>query len=347
MFLHIDMDYFYAQVEEQRHPMAKGKIIVVCMYSGRTEDSGAVATVNYIGREAGIKAGMPISVAKRRSLADSLFLPADREYYAMVSAHVDDIIRRSFDRVVQVSIDEWNIEDSDAESKAPRIKEGILRELGLTCTVGVAPSPLGAKMAASRAKPDGLLILDPEGERKLVGGSNPEKVPGIGPKTAEALRLLGIGKVDGLKEADPVTLVETFGKKTGAWLHSLGMGQYPRELGEEKEQEEVSRIGTLKETTRDVNDLLGKLDELDKDAREWLMAMKRSFRTLGIIFVTEDMRIHTKSMSFRNPMPWNADIKDEKRRLISDFLKENDSGVRRIGIRFGNFMDLGGQTTLF
>ncbi|MBU0533124.1 DNA polymerase IV [Candidatus Micrarchaeota archaeon] len=347
MYLHVDMDYFYAQVEEKRRPMAKGKIVVVCMYSGRTPDSGAVATVNYLGREIGIKAGMPIMLAKKRAPpADSIFVPADREYYALISAQIDEIIRKIFKRVVQSSIDEWNIEDETAEN-APKIKEIIKKELDLTCTVGVAPSPLGAKMAASKAKPDGLLILNDQTEKKLIEDSDLEKVPGIGPKTAEALREFGVNKVGELKNVDPMALVETFGKKSGGWLHSLATGNYPKELGEEKEQEEVSRYGTLKEKTRDMNMMINKIDELEKDAREWIMHMKKSFRTFTIMFITEDMKVHSKSMSFKNPMPWNADTNEEEKALIAEFLQENHLYIRRIGIRFGNFMDLSGQTTLF
>ncbi|MBD3210783.1 hypothetical protein GF318_05360 [Candidatus Micrarchaeota archaeon] len=348
MYLHIDMDYFYAQVEEKRRPMAEGKIIVVCMYSGRSEDSGAVATVNYAGREAGIRAGMPISQARKRAPpADSLFVPADREYYALVSSQIDEIVRKALSRVVQVSIDEWNAEDNNAAGKASELKKQIKSQLGLTSTAGVAPSLLGAKMAASRAKPDGLLVLDKDQEKKTIEESEPEKVPGIGPKTAEALKRLGVQTVGDLKKTDPITLVELFGRKTGGRLHHLGLGDYGDELGEEKEQEEVSRLGTLKESTRDANMILNKLDELEKDAREWLMYMKKSYRTLSIIFITEDMKTHTKSISFRNPRPWNSDTSKEKKQLVEGFLKEQELPVRRVGIRFGNFMDLGGQTTLF
>ena len=342
------MDYFYAQVEEQRHPMAKGKIIVVCIYSGRTKDSGVVSTVNYPGREVGIFSGMPIALAKKRAPpADSIFLPADREYYAHVSAHIDSVIRGVCKKVVQASIDEWNAEDEEAASKAPKLKELIKKELGMTCSIGVAPSPLGAKMAAAKSKPDGLLVLDAEGQKKLIEESQVERVPGIGKKTAEALEEFGVVKIKDLKKVDPIMLVETFGRKTGAWLHDLAMGRYDGGLGEEKEQEEVSRIGTLKEKTRDPNPILEKLAELERDAKEWLMDMKKSYRTISIIFITEDLRTHTKSMSFRNPMPWNADISKEKEALVKEFLKENDLQIRRVGIRFGNFMDLGGQTRLF
>jgi DNA polymerase IV (DinB-like DNA polymerase) len=342
------MDYFYAQVEEKRRPMAKGKIIAVCMFSGRTEDSGVISTVNYAGREVGIHSGMPIALAKKRAPpADTIYLPADREYYSEVSMQIDEIIRKSCEKVVQASIDEWNCQDDNAIEKAPQVKKMIMEAFGLTCSIGVAPSLLGAKMAASKSKPDGFLILDADSEKKLISESDVKKVPGIGPKTAEALAQVGIRKIRDLKGADPIMLVDSFGRKTGAWLNQLGLGNYATELGEEKEQEEVSRIGTLKEKTRDVHNLIVKVDGIEKEAREWLMHMKKSFRTLSIIFVTADMKIHTKSMSFKNPMPWNADITDEKRELIEAFLKENGLMVRRIGIRFGNFMDLGGQTTLF
>jgi DNA polymerase IV (DinB-like DNA polymerase) len=342
------MDYFYAQIEERRRPMAKGKIIVVCVYSGRTEDSGVVSTVNYAGREAGIRSGMPIAFAKRRAPpADTVFLPVDRETYENVSIQIDSIVRGMCARVVQASIDEWNAEDPDAESKAPELKKEVLERTGLTCSIGVAPSPLGAKMAASRSKPDGLLVLDGDAERNMISGSMVEKVPGIGQKTAEALRALGAERVGDIAKIDGLVLVETFGRKAGAWLRDLGQGRYDEGIGEEKPQEEVSRIGTLKEETRDEYLILAKLSELEKEAKEWLMQAKRSYRTLSVIFITKDMRTHTKSVSFKKPRSWSEPVEREKEALVREFLAEQTMGIRRVGIRFGNFLDLGGQTTLF
>jgi DNA polymerase IV (DinB-like DNA polymerase) len=350
MFVHVDMDYFFAQVEERRHPMSKGKIIIVCVYSGRTADSGVVSTVNYAGRRLGIRSGIPIIQAKRLAPpSDSIFLPVDKEYYAQVSAHIDSIIRPFCMKTVQASIDEWNCEvpDSNAASIARDVKDAIRREAGLACSVGVAPSLLGAKMAASKSKPDGFLPLDAKAEKELIGGSDIEKVPGIGGKTAEGLHALGVVRVKDLAKITPIALVEAFGRKGGSWLHALGQGEYGDVLGEEKEQVEVSRIGTLKEKTRDPYMILEKLDELEAEAKEWLMKMKKSYKTLGVIFVMDDMKTHTKSLSFRNPKNWDEDVSKEIKSLISEFLAENRNEVRRIGIRFGNFMDLGGQTTLF
>jgi DNA polymerase IV (DinB-like DNA polymerase) len=356
MYLHLDMDYFFAQAEEKRRPMTAGKIIVVCIYSGRTPDSGVVSTVNYAGRAVGIHSGMPIFMAKKRAPAsDSLFIPADHEYYSRVSAQIDEIIRKAHSRVVQASIDEWNIElEADdaaspaaSEAQARALKEAVKKDAGLNCTIGVAPSMLGAKMAAAKAKPDGLLALDKAAEEKFIMDSDVEKVPGIGPKTTTALGEAGVKKVRDLQKLDAITLVETFGRKPGAWMHALGQGAYAEGLGEEKAQDEVSRIGTLREKTRDPYILLAKLEELGSDATEWLVEMKKSYKTLTIIFITTDLRTHTKSMSFHNPKSWNESITKEKQELVDEFLGGNKLDVRRIGIRFGNFMDLGGQTTLF
>lgn len=342
------MDYFFAQLEEQRRPMARGKIVIVCVYSGRTPDSGVVSTVNYPGRELGIRSGMPIAFAKKRAPpADTIYLPADHEHYAEMSIRIDAIIRERCDKVVQASIDEWNVEDGESAAKARKLKDEIRKGLGLTCSVGVAPSLIGAKMAASKCKPDGLLIIDDDAERKMIGASEVEKVPGIGPKTASALRAIGVGRVRDLAGVGALRLVEAFGRKSGAWLHDLGQGNFQTGLGDEKEQEEVSRIGTLREKTRDASVLLDKLSILEKEARGRLMNMKKSFKTLGIIFVTEDLKTHTKSRSFRNPKSWNEDISGDSKALVEEFLSENPLEVRRIGIRFGNFLDMGGQTTLF
>jgi DNA polymerase IV (DinB-like DNA polymerase) len=346
------MDYFFAQAEEKRRPMMSGRIIVVCVYSGRTADSGVVSTVNYPGRAVGIHSGMPIFMAKKRAPADALFLPVDHDYYARISAQIDAVIRSSHSRVVQASIDEWNVEletddAGEAQARGKSLKDAVMGGTGLACTVGAAPSMLGAKMAAAKAKPDGLLALDAEAQMKLVMESPVEKVPGIGPKTAGALNEIGVRTVKDLSKLEPLTLVEIFGRKAGGWLHALGQGIYAEGLGEDKEQEEVSRIGTLKEKTRDPYMLLAKLEELEADAREWLSEMKKSYKTLTITFITEDMRTHSKSLSFHNPRVWSEDITAEKKELVDEFLSGNRLDVRRIGIKFGNFMDLGGQTTLF
>ncbi len=341
------MDYFFAQIEEKRHPEADGLVVVVCVYSGRTKESGAVSTVNYLGRKYGIRSGIPIINAKKLAPPNSIFLPVDKEFYSVISSQIDSIIRQECKKVVQSSIDEWNVDDNEAPKKAAILKNQIKKELGLTCSVGVAPSLLGAKMAATKSKPDGQLIIDKIQEKELIENSRVEKIPGIGPKTTEALGSIGVKQVKDISTIDPIKLIEIFGRKSGNWIHKIGSGDYVEELGQEKEQEGVSRIGTLSNETRNPQIILEKLYELDKEAKVWLMEMKKSYKTLSIIFITEDLKTHTKSISFHNPKIWSQDITNEEKELIMAFLNENSSNLRRIGIRFGNFINMGGQTTLF
>ena len=349
MFIHVDMDYFFAQAEELRHPEYRGKIIVVCVYSGRTEDSGVVSTVNYEGRRHGIHSGQAIYMAKKRAPpADSVFLPVDHVYYQETSDAIDAVIRKYDESAERTSIDEWFLRvERIPEETARALKSEIAEKTRLTCSVGVAPSRLGSKMAADRSKPDGLLVLDSLGERRLIEESDVEKVVGIGKKTAEALHALGVEKVKDLKKLDRIGLIERFGKKTGAWFVSLAEGRYYDLLQyAEEEQVEVSRIGTLKERTRDAGELAAKVAELEKDNKEWLRRNNKFFRTIGLSFVTDDMKAHTRSLSFRNPRGWAEDCSEEVVALIRQFLAENDRDVRRIGVKYTNFVDVSGQSTL-
>ncbi len=349
MIIHIDMDYFFAQAEELRHPEYTGKIIVVCVYSGRTPDSGVVSTVNYEGRRYGVHSGMPIFKARKRAPPqDSVFLPVDHEYYGEISDRIDSVVTEYAEISGRTSIDEWFIRaEGDAEPLARKIKQAIREKTGITCSAGVAPSMLGAKMAAGMRKPDGFLFVDEAAERKMIEDSDIEKVVGIGEKTAEALHGLGVETVKNLKKLDRMLLVEKFGKKSGSWLIALAEGRYGELLEySEGEQSEVSRIGTLKEKTRDASEMLEKIAEMEGDNQAWLKQHNKFFRTLAIAFVTEDMKNHSRSLSFKSPKGWTGDFREEEMKLIREFLAGNPLAVRRIGIRYANLVDVSGQKTL-
>ena len=347
MFLHIDMDYFFAQLEEKRHPEYAGKVLVVCVFSKESGDSGVVSTVNYEGRKYGIHSGQPIFQAKKRAPADSVFIPVDHVHYQSASKQIAEIIRK-YGHAQQTSIDEWFLEiDRIPEETARAIKSEILEKAGLTCSIGVAPSMLGAKMAAEKSKPDGLLFLDDESERNFIEGSELQKVVGIGKKTAELLHGLGARKVNDLKKLDPVLIAEQFGKKTGSWLISLAQGRYSGIMKHgQEEQAEVSRMGTLETETHDIHQIMAKITEIERDNKDWVKRNKKAFKTLILVFVTQDMKLHTKSISFRKPKHAEEDLEPEKMLLAREFLAENRLSVRRVGIKYTNFTDVSGQKTL-
>ncbi|MBI4399803.1 DNA polymerase IV, partial [Candidatus Micrarchaeota archaeon] len=155
IILHVDMDYFYAQCEERENPELKGKAVVVCMFSRRGHDSGAIATCNYKAREYGIRAGMPIARAKKLC-PDAAFLPANFELYTRVSDGVMNIIRGFSNKFEQAGIDEAFAdvtqkaegEFDKAEGLALELKGEVLEKEKLTCSVGIANNKSIAKIAS-------------------------------------------------------------------------------------------------------------------------------------------------------------------------------------------------------
>jgi DNA polymerase IV (DinB-like DNA polymerase) len=347
MFLHIDMDYFFAQIEERRHPEYIDKVVVVCVYSKKIGDSGVVSTVNYRGRKFGIHSGQPIARAKAKAPQDSIFLPVDLEYYRKESEEIRDIVNK-YGQGTQVSIDEWLLEVLEIpEETARAIKSEILEKKGYSCSIGVAPSAIGAKMGSDHSKPDGLLLLDELKEAEFISNSKIKKVIGIGNKTAQILNEMGVISVKDLLDKDPVELVEKFGKKTGSFLINLAKGNFNNLMDySPKEQAEISRIATLEHPTRDENTLLMKLKTLEIDNKDWIKNNKKMYKTLTITFVCDDMDQKSKSLSFRNPKNWNEENDGSIKMLVRQYLEHDQRNIRRIGIKYSNFSDISTQKTL-
>ena len=176
--LHIDFDYFYAQCEEIRTPDLKTKPIVVCMFSDRGGDSGAIATANYTARGFGVKSGLSISSAKQKLMnrTDSAFLPADFEYYSEMSEKSMNIIKKFADIFEYVGRDEAYLDVTEkveldftkASHIAQQIKNEVREKTKLTCSVGISPNKLLSKIASGYKKPDGLTIVTPDNISEFI-----------------------------------------------------------------------------------------------------------------------------------------------------------------------------------
>ncbi len=201
----VDLDYFYAQCEEVRDPSIKTRPVIIGVFSGRTEDSGAVSTANYIARELGIRSGMPIILAKRilGDNSSAVFLPMDLEYYKVVSERIMEIIRSNGRRFEQTSIDEAYLDVTsetgadylEAERIGRSIKSEILSSEKMTCSIGIGQNKLVAKMAVDSKKPDGFTVIRYDQVKSFLDPLPVGKLFGIGPKTEEKLRAIGILKV--------------------------------------------------------------------------------------------------------------------------------------------------------
>lgn len=346
--LAVDLDYFYAQCEELRNPEIKDKPVVVCVYSGRTDDSGAVSTCNYNARKLGVKSGIPIVQAKKilSSHPEAVFLPMDSAYYGEMSDKVMEILR-SHSTIEQVSIDEAYLDVSDTTggnfSKAKdlgiKIKSEILEKVRLTCSVGIGPNKLIAKMAADSQKPDGLTLVGANEVRSFLGPLPVGKLFGIGPKTEQRLEALGIKQIRELASCDESALVTQFGKNMGPHLKRFAQG-IDEEPVREREIEQISRIVTLKhdattfDFAEDVSTICG---DISKKLRERELKCK----SVGIIAITTGLKTKNRAKTLANPTNSADVITSEAKSLFESFFTAQTE-VRRIGVKVTG-LDTSGQ----
>ncbi len=344
IILQLDLDSFYASAEEKRKPELKGKPVVVCVFSGRTEDSGAVATANYKARELGIKSGMYIMQAKQLANQETVFIPTDMDYYKEVSERIMDIIRTYSEKFEQRSIDEAYLDLSsrvknfeEAVKLADELKKEISEKEGITCSIGIGPNKLIAKMASKAKKPDGLTIIKPEEVKDFLNPLPVKKLFGIGPKSLEIFEKMGIKTIEDLSKTDVKFLIDNFGEKKGEeiWEHANGVDNSEVE---ETERQQLSKIGTLKQDSSDLDFICDKLFELADELKIKIDKEKKQFKSVSIIVILTNLETHTKSRSLENFTDDIEIVKTETKNLMKEFLESNPGKkLRRCGVRVSGF----------
>ena len=259
--LHIDFDYFYAQCEEVRAPDLKTKPVVVCMFSDRGDDSGAIATANYTAREFGVKSGLSILAAKQKlkNRTDSAFLPADFEYYSNISEKSMNIIKKFADVFEYVGRDEAYLDVSEkveldftkASHIAQQIKNEIREKTKLTCSVGISPNKLLSKIASGYKKPDGLTTVTPDNISEFMETLNLGDIHGVGKKTQQKLAEENIETISQAKSLDIFTLINMFGRKSGTYIYNAVRGIDDEPVTIRAPMLQLSKISTLKEDSVD------------------------------------------------------------------------------------------------
>jgi DNA polymerase IV (DinB-like DNA polymerase) len=337
----VDLDYFFAQCEERRNPSIKDKPVVVCVYSGRTEDSGAVSTANYVARHYGVKSGIPISLAKKRLEGiESVFLPVDKPFYKQISDSIMDVLRSYSDSFEQVSVDEAYLDVSKksqnsyvaAKRLAKKIKNEIFNQQQLTFSVGIGPNKLVAKIAADYQKPDGLTAVKPEDVIRFLAPLPVRSLVGVGKKTEKKLKSLNVHTIGHLAKFDVQKLVDLFGRKLGAYFHNSALGIDDDPVEERGDPESIGRISTLKEDTQDLTVILDKANKLCEDVHSRLVAKGLFYKTVTIRVVADNLEVHSRSNTIENPTNSLEILKKEMKELFEKFLDESDVSARRVGI---------------
>ncbi|MFH0863099.1 MAG: DNA polymerase IV [Candidatus Altiarchaeota archaeon] len=346
----LDMDYFYAQVEERENPDLKGKSVIVCMVSAREGSLGAIAACNYPARRLGLHSGMPCSLARKKA-PEGVYLPARRGFYSLVSDSIMDELKTRCDVLEQVSIDEAYMDVSTKtdytgiEEFIISVKAAVMERERLTCSIGAGPNKLVAKMAASVNKPDGYRIIPPENALEFVTSLPVSKLHGVGGKTLERLTGLGIATMSDLQKMSINALESEFGPSRGRMLYDgcRGMDESPVT---EREKEQYGRLASARSDTRDESELAAIIDALCGDIHGRIMKSGKEYRTVSSVFVLEDMQMRTRSRTLPAPTQSRDVLAETSKALLREFLSEYASRIRRIGVVASNLGGSGGQKTL-
>lgn len=356
--MHVDMDAFFAAIEERYNLQFRGRPLVVGADPKGGKGRGVVSTANYPARKFGIRSALPISQAwrfaeeaRKRGEPETIFLEGNYRLYGEVSDRIMAILSRMADAFEQASVDEayleWRQETrngkseiklwEEAKKRAGAIKRKILEEEGLTCSVGIGPNKLVAKIASDFKKPDGLTVV-PMGEvEAFLRPMGIRAIPGIGPKSEQELNRHGIKTIADLQRMTQSKLVEVF----GAWgedMYRKARGISDSPVSNEWEAKSIGEQETFAEDTLQAAFILERLKGLSETVfRRFRRDGFSSFRTVVATVRFADFTTMTRSHTAKKPMTAEKELYAESLRLLLPFLdkRENPQGrkIRLIGVR--------------
>jgi len=306
IILHVDLDAFFPSVEVREHPEYKGKPVVVGADPKEGKGRGVVSSASYEARKFGIKSAMPISRAWKLC-PDCVYLRPHFDLYVPASNSIMRILKSHADKFEQGGIDEAYLDISskvkdfdEAAEFAKRLMEEVLEKERLTCSIGVAPNKLVAKIASDFKKPYGLTVVKPEDVQAFLHPLAVRKILGVGPKTEHALKDLNIVTIRDLSFAKPEMLTRLFGT-WGARLHELANGIDNSEVVEEYETKSIGRDTTFDVDADDEVQIFQVLDQLAEEVYADVIANGFKFKTITVRVRYQDFDTHTRSKSLLFP----------------------------------------------
>ncbi|MGH7794301.1 MAG: DNA polymerase IV [Candidatus Binatia bacterium] len=357
IIVHVDMDAFYAAVEERFNPALRDLPVVVGADPKGGKGRGVVTTANYNAREFGIRSALPISrawrladTARRRGAPATVFIQPNMPIYREVSGRIMQILQRFSDSFEEASIDEAYLDVSSLESFAAaadqmtRLKVAIREREGLGCSVGIGPNKLIAKIASGHQKPNGLTIIAPEMVEDFLHPLPIRVIPGIGPKSERFLHERNLYTVTDLHQIPEPTLVKWFGR-SGQRLFEKVRGIDDSEVSNEWTRKSLGEQETFEEDTRSRSTVTARLDLMAERILAKLRAKGfKGFRTVTVTVRFADFQTSNRSRSVKDGIRISDEnhhalgrLKEEAWSLIRPFFdaRENPRGkaFRLIGLR--------------
>src|SRR4051795_11227969 len=326
---HVDMDAFYVSVELNRRPELRGLPVVVA----GTGPRAVVTTASYEARKFGVFSAIPASRA-HRLCPQAIFIPPDFDAYRARSKEVMAVLHEHVERVQVVGLDEAYLDLTSFErpkAAARKVKQAVRERTGLTCSIGIGPNKLVAKVSSDADKPDGFTVLSCEMARERFAGASPGLIPGIGPKTVARLEHEGITTLGALAATGDERLSELFGSRLGPHLRKLACFEDERPLELERRAKSESRETTFDHDIASLEELEPILVRLTGELCQTLVKQGSRGRTIGIKVRLDDFSTHTRART--RPEPTN-DV-DLVTAVATDLLREFNPPrpVRLIGVR--------------
>jgi DNA polymerase-4 len=338
--LHIDMDAFYASVEQRDNPSLRGRPVAV---GGDPTQRGVVAAASYEARAHGVRSAMPMARAVR--LCPSLVIVRpDFGKYRAASQAVFEIFRSVTPLVEPLSLDEAYLDVTEnawqerlGRVVAQRLKERICETTRLTASAGVAPNKFLAKIASAWRKPDGLTVIAPERVERFLQTLPVDALWGVGPVTARRLHERGIQRLVDVRTVDPEVLREVVGSHA-EWLRQLADGVDDRPVVPDRVVKSSGSENTFATDLTDLNEIRREIDGMARDAAGWLMRKALVCRTVTIKVRYSDFTTITRSDT-RQPATSHADSLAARAVGLLDRTEAGERAVRLLGVSVHNLID--------
>ncbi len=339
--IHIDMDAFYASVEQRDNPNLKGKPVIV---GGSPNSRGVVATCSYEARKYGVHSAMPSKIAQKRC-PYAIFVKPRFDVYREVSNQIRDIFYRYTDLVETLSLDEAFLDVTNpkipikyATTIAKFIKRDILIETGLTASAGVSYNKFLAKLSSDYEKPDGLTVIMPENAQDFLDKLPIEKFFGIGKVTSKTLKIMGIKNGYDLRQLSLYELEKMF-KSRGYFYYNFARGIDNRPVEPYRERKSVGSETTLDHNYRlDEEEIVDILDELCLDVSNRITYLNKLGKTVTLKMKFEDFTQITRSVSLEHGISSHEDIRTHIYNLLRN-IKCNDLQIRLVGVTLSNLTE--------
>jgi DNA polymerase IV len=339
--IHVDMDAFYASVEQRDDPTLRGRPVAV----GHGARRGVVAAASYEARQFGVRSALP-SVTALRKCPELLFVPPRFDVYRAVSRQIHDVFAEFTDVVEPLALDEAYLDVTANRAGLPTawltakaIRARIYEVTGLTASAGVSYNKFLAKLASSQRKPNGQFAITPDDGAGFVAALPIEKFHGVGPATAAKMHALGVRNGADLRTWSLAALQARFGK-SGPWYYAIARGEDHREVNPSRERKSSGSETTFEDDLTDAGPIEAGVLAMADEVWAWCEKAGARARTVTVKIKWADFQQSTRSRSFGRAIGSQAQLHDAVLALIRSVLPPS-KGIRLVGVTVSSFTPRG------